>query len=117
MFKDGRYINAGTNEFYRYGHKAVEMIQAGLVANEKGYCSIPANGGKYYTFGTSEGKYGEFAKYKDTFLSVNRGGYIYAKVGTDKHAAYVEMLNGMIDAMNAENEARVRALQDDEDEE
>lgn len=103
MFKDNRYINAGTNEFYRWGRKAIEKIQAGLVPNEKGFYSIPADGGSYYTFGTSEGRYGEFAKYKDTFLSVNKGGYIWVKEGSEKHAAYVEMLNGMIEAMNAKH--------------
>ena len=101
MFKDHRYINAGTNEFYRWGHKAIDMVKAGLVPNEKGYCSIVADGDKYWTFGTSTGKYGEYAKYNDTFFSVNRGGYIWVKVDSDKYEKYVEMLNNMIEAMKA----------------
>lgn len=114
MYKDFRYINAGQNEFYRYGKKAVAMIEAGLVPNDKGFCSIPANGGKYYTIGTSEGQYGEFARFGSTYLSVNRGGFVWAKVGTPKHEAYVAMLNGMIEAMNEKNAERI--VEDDEEE-
>lgn len=40
MYKDFRYINAGENEIYRYGHKAVEMVKACLEPNEKGYYNI-----------------------------------------------------------------------------
>ena len=114
MYKDFRYINAGQNEFYRYGKKAVAMIEAGLTPNAKGYCSIPANGGKYYTFGTSEGQYGEFARHGSTYFSINRGGYIYVKVDSPKYGAYVEMLKGMIEAMNKKNAERT--VEDDEEE-
>lgn len=106
MYKDGRYINAGENEIYRYGHKAVDKVKACLTANEKGFYSIPADGGKYWTIGTSNGKFGEFAKYKDTFLSVNAGGFVYAKEGTEKGEKFVEFLNGMIDEMNRLNSER-----------
>lgn len=58
MYKDYRYINAGQNEIYRYGHKAVEKVQACLTPNDQGWLSIPVDGGKYWTIGTSEGKYG-----------------------------------------------------------
>lgn len=105
MYKDSRYINAGTNEFYRWGKKAQEKVRACLTPNENGYYSIPADGGKYWTIGTSEGKFGEFAKFNDTFLSVNKGGYVYAKEGTEKAEAFVAMLNhllGQMEEMNAE---------------
>lgn len=112
MRKDGRYINAGTNEFYRWGHKAIEMIQAYMEPNKAGYYNIPADGGKYWSFGTSEGKYGEFAKWNDTFFSVNRSGNLYAKAGTEKGEAFVQMLQKMIDDMN---ERHMQDAQDDEE--
>lgn len=99
MFKDNRYINAGTNEFYRWGKKARERVAIALTPNEKGYYSIPADGGKYWTFGTSEGKYGEFARYKDTCFSVNRGGFLWAKEGTEKAEKFVEMINELVETM------------------
>ena len=30
MYKDFRYINAGQNEFYRYGKKAQEYVKASM---------------------------------------------------------------------------------------
>ena len=106
MFKDNRYINAGTNEIYRYGHKAVEKVQACLTPNESGWMSIPTDAGKYWTIGTSNGKYGEFANVNGTIFSVNRGGFMYAKVGTEKGNKFVETLNKMIEKMNELNNAR-----------
>ena len=43
MFKDNRFINAGTNEIYRYGHKAVEKVETFLNPNENGYYSFPVD--------------------------------------------------------------------------
>lgn len=106
MFKDYRYINAGENEFYRWGHKAQELVKSYLEPNEKGFYSIPADGGKYYTIGTSTGKFGEFAKFGDTFLSVNNGGYVYAKAGTEKADAFVAMVNDMLNNMIKKNNER-----------
>lgn len=117
MYKDGRYINAGTNEFYRYGKKAQAYVEAALTPNENGYYSIASDGGKYWTFGTSEGKYGEFAKIGETFFSVNRGGYLYAKEGTEKGEAFVEAMKNFLQAMKNTNNARVEALEDKEEEE
>lgn len=102
MYKDYRYINAGENEYYRWGRKAQEKIAAHLTPNDNGFYSIPADGGKYWTFGTSAGKFGEFAKHGETFLSVNKGGYVWAKVGTEKAEAFVKMLNGLIAEMQRE---------------
>lgn len=112
MYKDSRYINAGTNEIYRYGRKAVERVQA-CFEEHNGYISIPADGGRYWTLGTSEGKFGEFARLGNTCFSVNRGGYVYAKAGTDKGNALVEALKAMIEKMHELNNARF----DDEEEE
>lgn len=113
MYKDYRYINAGENEIYRYGHKAVEKVQACLTPNN-GYYSIPADGGKYWTIGTSEGKFGEFAKIGETCFSVNKGGFVYAKEGTEKGEAFVKALNAMINKMHELNMARFK---EDEEEE
>lgn len=99
MYKDHRYINAGTNEFYRWGHKAVEKATAALTPNEKGYFTIPADGGAYWTFGTSDGKYGEYAKIGDTYFSVNSWGNIYAKADTDKGDKFVSAISAFIQAM------------------
>lgn len=112
MFKDNRYINAGTNEIYRYGHKAVEMVEASLKANENGYYSIATDAGKYWTIGTSEGKYGEFAKINDTIFSVNKGGYMYAKAGTEKGQKFVEALKDMICKMNELNAERIANIEE-----
>lgn len=107
MYKDFRYINAGENEIYRYGHKAVERVHACLTPNESGYYSIATDGGKYWTIGTSNGKFGEFAKHKDTIFSVNKGGFVYAKQGTEKGEKFVEFLNDIIEEMHRLNLERV----------
>ena len=108
MYKDYRNINAGKTEIYRWGKKAVEKASLALTANEKGFYSIPVDGGKYWTLGTSEGKYGEFCKMGNTIFSVNRGGFAYAKEGTDKGEAFVEAIIAMIDEMHRIHEERSR---------
>lgn len=116
MFKDNRYINAGTNEIYRYGHKAQEKALAYLEPNDKGYYSFPVDGGNYWTIGTSEGKYGEFCKYCDNFLSVNKGGYMYAKEGTEKAEVFKEFVGAIVNEMkkiNAERLAYINANEED----
>ena len=45
------------------------------------------------------GKYGEFAKFSTSFLSVNRAGFVWAKVGTEKEKIFIEMINQMITQM------------------
>lgn len=117
MYKDCRYINAGTNEFYRYGKKAQELVKSYLQPNEKGFYSMPADGGKYYTIGTSEGNYGEFAKFNDTFLAVNKGGFVWAKVGSDKETAFLAMVNTLLNGMIKRNEERIADLRSKENEE
>lgn len=107
MYKDFRYINAGENEIYRYGRKAQEEIASFLEPNEKGFYSVPANGGKTWTFRTSTGKYGEYAKYGDKFLPVNKGGYIWAKVGSEKAEVFIAMVQGMLSEMKRINEERI----------
>ena len=112
MFKDNRNIYAGTIEIYRFGHKAVEKAEKALEANEKGFYSIPVDGGKYWTIGTSEGKYGEYAKVCDTFFSVNKAGYMWAKAGTEKGKAFVKAVKAMIEYMNRLNNERIEALEE-----
>lgn len=114
-FETGNYINAGTNEFYKYGKKAQEKVAKFLEPNENGFYSMPADGGKYYAIGTSTGKYGEFAKFGNVFLSVNASGNVWAKVGTEKADAFVAMVNRLLADMKAANEARLESLSDDED--
>lgn len=114
MFKDNRYINAGTIEVYRYGHKAVEKVESFKEAHS-GYYSIPTDGGKYWTIGTSEGKFGEFIKFNETFFSVNKGGFAYAKAGTEKGEKFLELLDSMINYMNELNAARVKEEEEEEE--
>lgn len=106
MFKDNRYINAGENEIYRYGAKAIEKVKACMV-ERNGYFSIPADGGKYWTLGTSTGKYGEFCKLTGTIFSVNKGGFAYAKVGTEKAEKFLAAMNAMVEKMNELNNERL----------
>lgn len=117
MYKDHRYINAGTNEFYKYGKKAQGYVEASLQANENGYYSIATDGGKYWTLGTSEGRYGEFCKIGETIFSVNKGGYAYAKAGTEKGEAFVKAINGLLNQMKKTNEERIANLANKEEEE
>jgi hypothetical protein len=60
---------------------------------------MPVDGGKYYTIGTSKGKFGEFAKIGNEFLSVNNGGYIWAKVGTPKEETFRKFVNTLLKSM------------------
>lgn len=99
MRKNGEFYNAGENAFHRWGKEARARLEAYLVPNEKGYYSIPVDGGKYWTIGTSIGQYGEFAKYKNTFFSVNSWGCIYAKEGTEKAEIFVNMIKDLINQM------------------
>lgn len=106
MYKDYRYINAGTNEFYRYGKKTVEKLLAYTVPNAAGYISVPANGEKYWTFGTSVGKFGEFAKIGGTCFSVNKAGYVYAKAGTEKGNLLIAGIKALVATMIEKNASR-----------
>lgn len=112
MFKDNRNIYAGTTEIYRFGHKAVEKAEKALEPNEKGFYSIPVDGGKYWSIGTSESRYGEFAMIGGTFFSVNEAGYMWAKAGTEKGEAFVKAIKGMIEYMNRMNNKRIEALEE-----
>ena len=100
-FENGRVYRAGENEFYRWGKKARERATAALTPNKKGFYSIPADGGRYWTFGTSIGKYGEFARWNDICFSVNGGGFIWAKEGTPKAEKFVKMVTELIEMMES----------------
>lgn len=99
MYKDFRYINAGENEFYRWGRKAQDKVKRYLTPNDNGFYSIPADGGKYWTIGTSTGRCGDFACFKGEYLSVNSIGRVWAKVGTDKERIFLAMVNDMLARM------------------
>ena len=99
---NGRTLYAGHNEFYRWGGKAQSKIEAGRKVNSNGYYSIPVYGGKYYQIGTSEGKYGEYAKMGNTFFSVNSRGYRWCKKGSPKESAYLQGLRALLGQMNHE---------------
>lgn len=98
-FENGRVYRAGENEFYRWGKKARERATAALTPNKKGFYSIPADGGRYWTFGTSIGKYGEFMRWKETCFSVNSVGNAWVKVGTPKAEKFIEMISELIEKM------------------
>ena len=91
---------AGQNEFYRWGWKAIERVESFLEPNKNGFYSMPADGGKYYCIGTSEGKYGTYAKFNGQFLSVNSLGFIWAKVGTPKADVFVAMVKDLLQKMH-----------------
>lgn len=97
MYKNYHYINAGEFEVYKWGHKAQEMIASYLEPNENGFYSMPTDAGAWFTIGTSTGKYGEFAKFENTFFSVNSRGCIYAKVGTEKAEKFVELVKALLE--------------------
>ncbi len=115
MMKQGEFYSAGRNEIHRYGKESRERVAKSLEANEKGFYSIATDGGKFWTIGTSEGKFGEFAKIDGICFSVNRGGFAWAKAGTEKGDAFVKAIEGMIAKMNEMNAERIAAL-DSEDE-
>lgn len=98
MYKNYRYFNAGDNEIHRWGHKAVDKVLS-WVNPKNGWVSIPVNGGKYWTIGTSEGKYGEFCNINGTLYSVNRGGFAYAKADTEKGQKLTAAIKAMAKAM------------------
>lgn len=87
---------AGRNEFYRWGHKMISELKYCLKPNEQGFYSIETQNGKYWELGTSQGKYGEYIKIGDTFFSVNKLGYAWAKVGTEKGEKFVYYIKKFI---------------------
>lgn len=113
MYKDYRFITAGENEFYRWGKKALEKVE--FYSHPKnGYFSIPCDGGKYWTFGTTKGKYGEFAEWDGIIFSVNSAGYLYAKEGSEKGNKFIEMLNDLRASMIKKAEERAKEAEERE---
>lgn len=115
MFKDNRYILAGTNEIYRFGKKAQAKVAEHAAPNRNGFYTIPVDGGKYWTMGTSAGKYGEYMRWEDHYFSVNGYGYAYAKADTEKGIAFVKMLEAMTAEMVRRNKERIDALEEEDD--
>ena len=106
MYKNYRYHNAEDNTFSRWGRKAQQKLAKFLEPSESGWISVPCDGGDYWTFGTSNGKFGEFAKFNGVCYSVNKGGFAYAKAGTEKGDNLVAFINQIINEMkvNCEGE-------------
>ena len=116
MYKDYRFINAGTNEFYRWGEKAMHKIEGALKPSADGFLSIQCDGGDYWTIGTSDGKFGPYAKFNDTFFSVNRGGFAWVKVGSAKEEAFKAMILRLLSDMRRKHlEENVDACDNDVD--
>lgn len=113
-------LYAGQNEFYRWGRKAIEKLKQRLTPNENGFYAIEADGGKYWAIGVSQGQYGYYAKYNGTFFSVNSLGHVWAKEGTPKAQAFVEMINNLIQQMKdyqreiEEEHERAREMENEE---
>lgn len=116
-YEDCRFINAGQNEIHRWGKKAKAKAKLYLKP-ENGYYNIPVDGGKYWSIGTSTGKYGEFAKVKGYFFSVNSAGNMYAKEGTEKGKKFVEAVTFLIQEMERISSEKYNESHknDDEDE-
>ena len=99
MFRYGRgYINAGTNEIHKWGKEAVAFAQSYLEANEAGWVNLPI-APKYWSIGTSNGKFGEYCRIHGTCFSVNKAGYAYAKAGTEKGDLLVKYIAEIIETM------------------
>lgn len=120
MYKDFRYINAGENEIYRYGHKAVERLEACLQPNQAGWINLPVgyetfpiDYSKYWTIGTSNGKFGEYCRIGGTCFSVNKNGNAYAKAGTEKGDKLTAAIKAMVEEMK--RLSKEAAGSDDED--
>ena len=110
MYINERHINAGQNEIHKFGHKSRECAQS-FLTERNGYISIPV-ATKHWTFGTTNGKYGEFCKINGTIFSVNAGGFCYAKAGTDKGEALCKAIASIIDEMTKMDNERIAHLND-----
>ena len=71
---------------------------------KSGYYGIPADGGKYWKFGVSAGKYGNYVRIGNQIFPVNKAGYIWVRQGGEKEAAFKDMLQTMIEAMQQKQE-------------
>lgn len=113
MYNGFRNIYSGTVVVKKYGKKAQAFIDACMEANDKGFYSIPVDS-KYVTIGTSEGRYGEYAKHDDTFFSVNSIGNMWARVDSAKEDAFLNFMKDIKAEMVAINEARLNPKSEDE---
>lgn len=93
-------LPAGKYEFYRYGLSAQRYLQKSLIPNKLGFLSLKADS-KFWKIGTSLGKYGEFAKIDGSYFPINNGGYLYAKVGSDKEIEFRKVIKSLLSSMCA----------------
>lgn len=89
------YPKAGDIIVKRYGQKARAKALAAVTPNEEGFLTIPA-----YTveweITTAKGPYGEFTKFGDQYLSVNKRGNIWARVDSPKADVFKELVKDLI---------------------
>lgn len=97
-------LKAGQNELLRYGSTAQELVRKHMEPTKSGYYGIPADGGKYWKFGVSAGKYGNYVRIGNQIFPVNKAGYIWVRQGGEKEAAFKDMLQTMIEAMQQKQE-------------
>lgn len=103
-------VRAGENYYYKWGREAREFLEAHKTSNANGFLSLPIET-KYYTIGTSEGKFGEFCKSNaGVIFSVNKAGFAYAKADGAKAEAFIAFINEFLDAMK--NELKVEENDD-----
>ncbi len=108
-----RYIPAGENELYRYGKEAQEKVRKHLKPNEAGFYTIKADGGKYWTFGTSEGERGEYARVYGVYFPVNSAGCLWARADKPQGEMFVKMINQMLKDMEKISRAHRKKKQED----
>ncbi len=109
---EDRIMEAGDNAFYCGEEKVVKYLERHLTERD-GYISVPVDGAYGYAIGSSEGKYGEYARIGGTCFSVNKGGYVFAKAGTEKGDKLVAALKGLIAAMRRQNGEDVEAVEEE----
>ncbi|WP_425349056.1 toprim domain-containing protein [Galactobacillus timonensis] len=97
-------LKAGQNELRRWDTKAQEHVRGYMQPNEKGYYSMPVDGGKDWRFGISPGKYGPYVKIGKHIFPVNKSGYFWVRQGSKKEDSFKNILQTMIDAMQQKQE-------------
>lgn len=99
-------LKAGENELRRCDAEAQQRVQFCMEPNEKGYFQIPADGGKFWQFGISPGKYGPYVKVGNHIFPVNTAGYIWVRQGGSKEGDFKEMLQTMLSMMQKQQKEK-----------
>ena len=99
-------LKAGENELRRCDTEAQQRVQFCMEPNENGYFQIPADGGKFWQFGISHGKYGPYVKVGNHIFPVNTAGYIWVRQGGSKEGDFKEMLQTMLSMMQKQQKEK-----------